>query len=279
MSTRIRPTCDGDAALLPAIERSSAQLFRTLPALAFLANSPVNSVATHRAHIAAGLSWVALDEEGSAPCGFLVAAAVPDALHIDELSVTEARQGRGHGRALVHTAITEARTRGLPAVTLTTFRDVPWNGPFYARMEFAEVTNLAPNRRLADLLQAEAARGLAGRCAMRLNLDRIKQGNAANLVRSRLGVTFTRRSLGALQIAALDAKKGPLSVVCYSVGRDLNGVLSLGLGLDRGAPSNAQADAIGDVVFYWYMETIEELKVYAVDTWPDAPTRLIGLDS
>ena len=32
----------------------------------------------------------------------------------------------------------------LPAVTLTTFRDVPWNAPFYARLGFRVIEALSP---------------------------------------------------------------------------------------------------------------------------------------
>ncbi len=64
------------------------------------------------------------------------------------------------------------RDRGLAALTPTTFRDVPWSGPFYRRLSFEEVVphELSPD--LAGVLAQEVARGLAGdrRYAMRLNL-------------------------------------------------------------------------------------------------------------
>jgi hypothetical protein len=42
---------------------------------------------------------------------------------------------------------------GYPAVTLRTFRDVPWNGPFYLRRGFAVVDSAA-------LSPGHVARGL-----------------------------------------------------------------------------------------------------------------------
>jgi hypothetical protein len=61
----------------------------------------------------------------------------------------------------------------LVALTLTTFRDVAWNGPFYQRLGFEELAahDLSPD--LAQILAHEAARGLPGdrRCAMRLDLS------------------------------------------------------------------------------------------------------------
>ena len=65
-------------------------------------------------------------------------------------------------------AIDHARWAFHPAVVLTTYRDVPWNKPFYARHGFVELRRDALPAGLAAKLQAEAARGHdpARRCAM-----------------------------------------------------------------------------------------------------------------
>ena len=59
---------------------------------------------------------------------------------------------------------------GLSSLTLTTFRDVPWTAPFYARLGFDYVTELTPE--LRQKREDETAHGLAfdSRCAMRLPL-------------------------------------------------------------------------------------------------------------
>ena len=77
-------------------------------------------------------------------------------------------QGRGTGRALVAAAVDEGQRRRLPAITLTTFRTIPWNAPFYARIGFVEIAGAALNARLAAVLKREWRRGLSDRCAMRL---------------------------------------------------------------------------------------------------------------
>jgi GNAT superfamily N-acetyltransferase len=120
--------------------------------------------------LAAGLVWVA--QARGAPVGFAACEAFDDALHLWELAVRRERQGRGLGRALVAACIAEARIRGLPGVTLTTFRDIAWNAPFYAGCGFVEVPAGALNPRLSGALEAEGRRGLdmANRCAMRLTL-------------------------------------------------------------------------------------------------------------
>lgn len=79
-------------------------------------------------------------------------------------------QGRGIGRALVAAVTAEGRQRRLSAVTLTTFRNIPWNAPFYARLGFIEVAGAAMNARLAAVLKHELRRGLTDRCAMSLPL-------------------------------------------------------------------------------------------------------------
>jgi hypothetical protein len=45
-------------------------------------------------------------------------------------------------------------------LTLTTFRDVPWNMPFYARMGFVEVATHDMRPALEVIVRDEAERGL-----------------------------------------------------------------------------------------------------------------------
>ncbi|ETH87020.1 acetyltransferase, GNAT family [Bordetella pertussis STO1-CHOC-0018] len=77
--------------------------------------------------------------------------------------------GGGIGGRLVRAAIDAAAAAGLPAITLTTFRDLPWNQPFYARLGFATLQADGLNVRLQAILAREASLGLpaARRCAMR----------------------------------------------------------------------------------------------------------------
>lgn len=92
--------------------------------------------------------------------GFSACQVCADALHLWELAVRHEAQGRGVGKALVQATFDLARARGLPAVTLSTFREIPWNGPFYARMGFAEVPRAALNARLQVIYLREDLLGL-----------------------------------------------------------------------------------------------------------------------
>ena len=100
--------------------------------------------------------------------GFLVNEPFSRELHIWEMDVDPDYQGRGIGAGLIRACQIDARNSGYSAITLTTFRDLPWNGPFYARLGFEEVTALDAHPRLAGELALEADHGLPveRRCAM-----------------------------------------------------------------------------------------------------------------
>jgi GNAT superfamily N-acetyltransferase len=84
--------------------------------------------------------------------GFVIRPPVADEL--GRLVEIEADAGRGIGAALIEHLAGVARADGRPALTLTTFRDVPWNAPYYARLGFAEL----PTAEWGPQLQALVAR-------------------------------------------------------------------------------------------------------------------------
>jgi predicted N-acetyltransferase YhbS len=71
--------------------------------------------------------------------------------------VHPAHARRGLGRWLIDYVSGWARADGELALTLTTFADVPWNGPYYARLGFSVVAAEA----LTDELRAELAHDAA----------------------------------------------------------------------------------------------------------------------
>jgi GNAT superfamily N-acetyltransferase len=165
----IRLAVANDAPVLPTIEQSAGGLFRSLPELAWIADEPIGSADEFLPAIVAGTVWVA--EAGEAGIvGELRAEIAADALHIVELAVAREFQQRGLGRALIDTAAAWAKSRGLRALTLTTFRHVAWNAPFYARYGFVELSGTELDARLSAIVCAELSRGLPNRCAMRLDL-------------------------------------------------------------------------------------------------------------
>lgn len=61
-------------------------------------------------------------------------------LHLDQISVRPTARGRGAGEMLIRAAMGAALDRGARELTLMAYADVPWNGPWYARHGFTEVT-------------------------------------------------------------------------------------------------------------------------------------------
>ncbi len=93
-------------------------------------------------------------------------------LHLEELDVLPAYGRQGIGTRLVRTLCDGARDRGIAAVTLCTFRDVPWNAPFYQRLGFRILHEDELTPWLAARVQEEELAGLSRelRVAMRLEL-------------------------------------------------------------------------------------------------------------
>ncbi|WP_394350068.1 GNAT family N-acetyltransferase [Streptomonospora sp. PA3] len=83
-----------------------------------------------------GARWVLVAGE---PVRGLAAVGVLDgAAHLEQLAVHREHGRRGVGTALLEAVCGLARSEGFGAVTLTTFRDVVFNAPWYGRRGFVE---------------------------------------------------------------------------------------------------------------------------------------------
>ena len=108
---------------------------------------------------------------GEPAVGFVCLSIVDGAAHVDQVSVLPEHGRRGIGRALLETAIGWAASSGHAELTLTTYRDVPFNAPFYRTLGFVDATDLGPG--LSAIRDHERAVGLDGhgpRVAMRRRL-------------------------------------------------------------------------------------------------------------
>ena len=70
------------------------------------------------------------------PVGYVVVDVVDGAAHVEQVSVHPTSARQGVGRALIERAASWATAHDLRALTLTTYVDVPWNGPYYERLGF-----------------------------------------------------------------------------------------------------------------------------------------------
>jgi GNAT superfamily N-acetyltransferase len=158
---RIRLAREGDVPLLPAIEVAAFSLYAPYAeALGFRPDETPHPSALDALQMAqeAGRLWVAVDLD-DVPVGFAFVRELDGVAHLEELDVLPAHGSRGLGSALLDAVCAWAAGR-YPAVTLATFRDVPWNAPFYARRGFREVAagELSPG--LRELVEIERSRGL-----------------------------------------------------------------------------------------------------------------------
>jgi GNAT superfamily N-acetyltransferase len=170
-SFRIRAARGADAAAMPALEQSAGELFRNIPDLAHIADGENRSEQCYRALVAGGWCRIAEDKRGDV-CGFLCAERHGAELYMCELAVRLDRQRLGIGRHLMAVTIRAAMRRRIEAVTLTTFSNVAWNAPFYARQGFRRSPRRNMGARLRAVLRREVEAGLPARqrCAMRLRL-------------------------------------------------------------------------------------------------------------
>lgn len=174
----IRPAQPGDAELLPEIERRAAALFAGV-GLAFLADGEPTPESVFAAACAEERLWVAetaaetiaeADDVAvdAAVVGFALVKELEGGWHLQEMDVLPEHGRRGLGRRLVEAAVAAARERGRRRMTLTTFRDIPWNAPFYARLGFEELPPADFTPEIRQLVAKELEAGLVPdlRCVM-----------------------------------------------------------------------------------------------------------------
>ena len=163
----IRRARPDEFAALPAIERAAAEQFRAT-SFAGMADASLSSVALDpvRDHI-----WVAVSAS-ERPVGFAIVHLHDDEAHLHELDVHPDHARRGLGTGLIRAVADWARQQSATAVTLSTFRDIPWNAPYYARLGFMPLAEPELNPALRAIRQAEADAGLpvAERICMQLTL-------------------------------------------------------------------------------------------------------------
>lgn len=151
--------------VLPDLEVAAGQLFADfgMPEVAAYHPPAVESLARYQEM---GLLWVAVEDE---VLGYLMAEQVDGCLHIDQVSVAPRHGRRGIGAALIEQAAGTAAAQGFPALTLTTFVEVPWNGPYYERLGFRRLAEDKLTDGLRQIRAHEARIGLDAwpRCGMR----------------------------------------------------------------------------------------------------------------
>lgn len=155
---RIRDVRQSELPGLQDIELAAGACFRDI-GMSEVADAEPPGLEVLDGYRGAGRAWVATDD-ADLPAGFLVADVVDGNMHVEQVSVHPRWARRGVGRRLLDHVANHATAAGVPALTLTTFADVPWNGPYYVRCGFfvLDYGDLTPGLRAARRL--EAAHGL-----------------------------------------------------------------------------------------------------------------------
>ena len=155
---RIRAVHLDELPLLQDIERAAGQCFRDVGMAEIAEDEPLPLDELARYH-RAGLAWVAVDDADT-PVAYLIADRVEGNLHVEQVSVHPDSARRGVGRSLLDQLAAHAASEGAPALTLTTFTEVPWNAPYYARCGFHPLDDGDLTPGLRKIRDREAAHGL-----------------------------------------------------------------------------------------------------------------------
>jgi GNAT superfamily N-acetyltransferase len=167
---RARPE---ELAVLPEVEHLAAQQFLQ-SAHPFIAGAETQTLEQLREYQRQGGVWVAVPAEGGGIAAFALCKEVDGAAYLAELDVHPEHARQGLGRALFEVLRHWAREQGYAEMLLTTFRDVPWNAPYYERWGFRIMREDEPGPGLRAIREHETRSGLppASRVCMMLSLGK-----------------------------------------------------------------------------------------------------------
>ena len=168
--------------LLAEIEQSAASLFLDTP-YAWLANAESLPLEFVQQQFQTGLVWVAVDLDETV-VGYAIAREVDRTLYLQQIDVLPAHGRRGIGAALVNAIYERGKQQGYSICSLSTFQDIPWNAPFYAKLGFSPVeeAELTPGFQQIRFNELAAGLPMADRIIMyrrlqpeTLSIDRVSE--------------------------------------------------------------------------------------------------------
>lgn len=176
--TLVRTATPDDVAAVREVARSAGERFRAVAdeRIARCADDPPPRDENLLALVDGGRLLVA-DDDGGEVVGFVVLDVVDGRAHVDEISVATGFQGRGHGIALLDAVDRWSAAHRLDGVTLTTFRDVPWNRPYYERRGFRVLDGSELTPGLRRVMAHEAELGLAPQLRVAMARPRARGGD------------------------------------------------------------------------------------------------------
>ena len=98
--------------------------------------------------------WVAVTPSQQI-VGFALAQEVDKEGHLREIDVLPDYGRKGIGQALINTIVTWCTKQGYDSLSLTTFRDVPWNRPYYEKLGFQIIQDSDLSGNLKTMIEEE----------------------------------------------------------------------------------------------------------------------------
>lgn len=149
----IRPARRREVRKIRAIEEAAQQMFLDSdhPDAADLDPIPLRRL---RRQVKAGWLLVAVDADDE-PVGFAACSLIDGDVFVEEVDVLPAFAGHRIGARLLDAVAAAAAARSFERVVLTTFKDVPWNAPYYLRLGFRILEPEAWGPELVDRIEEE----------------------------------------------------------------------------------------------------------------------------
>lgn len=168
----IRPSTALDIPQLILIELAGNSLFAPTGLIPEENMDDHVSIEWHQDAIEAEMSLVVADPDDK-PVGFVLTSYRPPDLYIDEIVVHPDHGRQGLGSALITHCLDRAKATGERSISLSTFRKVPWNAPFYAKHGFKELPEKKWTKWMHEInaVQAETL-DVSQRCFMRRHVKR-----------------------------------------------------------------------------------------------------------
>jgi predicted N-acetyltransferase YhbS len=154
VTVAIRSAQPAEIEAVREIERASAQRFVGLMD-AIAADEPSPAILLARRVGDGGLLVATVDEVLAA---FVMFRPLEDRLYVEQIDVLPAFAGRRLGRGPAGRRLGAREDPGLVRAGLSTFREVPWNAPYYRRLGFVALEALTPG--LLAIRAEHLARGL-----------------------------------------------------------------------------------------------------------------------
>jgi N-acetylglutamate synthase-like GNAT family acetyltransferase len=139
-----------DAPILQQISSDVRSRCRAIPDLSYVADTPAVTVE----RLKSGAGWVAENSDGI--LGYALTKFVDSNMFLDNISTRIEAKRSGLGSRLLSQVLQSAEEEGCAAITLTTFRSPPWNGPWFRRLSFYPTPQDEIGPQMAEIIERQS---------------------------------------------------------------------------------------------------------------------------